>query len=48
MALPEFIRREPESIIAIDAAFASSHLSRYVRSAVENLGDNRRSAISKS
>jgi hypothetical protein len=34
-ALPEFIRREPESIIASDVALASSHLSRYVRSAVE-------------
>jgi hypothetical protein len=34
-ALPEFIRREPESIIPSDVALASSHLSRYVRSAAE-------------
>jgi hypothetical protein len=34
-ALPEFIRREPESLIASDVALASSHLSRYVRSLEE-------------
>lgn len=34
-ALPEFIRREPETIISSDVALASSHLSRYVRSTAE-------------
>lgn len=37
-ALPEFIRRQPETIHPTDVALASSHLSRYVRSSVEKQG----------